>query len=166
MTSIDIAASDVDLDEIRRELGESGYIKSHGPKGRKDNRRKCVPYHYLSSDGFDIYVGKNNYQNEELTFKFAQGNDIWMHAKKTPGSHVIIHTNGREVPDRTYEEAGSLAVYYSKAKTAPKAEVDYIERKFVKKPAGAKPGFVIYHTNYSLVASPDISSLKLISGGE
>ena len=164
--SIDIAASDVDLDEIRRELGESGYIKSHGPKGRKDNRRKCVPYHYLSSDGFDIYVGKNNYQNEELTFKFAQGNDIWMHAKKTPGSHVIIQTNGREVPDRTYEEAGSLAVYYSKAKTAPKAEVDYIERKFVKKPAGAKPGFVIYHTNYSLVASPDISSLKLISGGE
>ena len=167
MTSIDIAASDIDLDEIRRELGESGYIKSHGPKGRKDNRRKCVPYHYLSSDGFDIYVGKNNYQNEELTFKFAQGNDIWMHAKKTPGSHVIIQTNGREVPDRTYEEAGSLAaVYYSKAKTAPKAEVDYIERKFVKKPAGAKPGFVIYHTNYSLVASPDISSLKLISGGE
>lgn len=166
MASIDIAASDIDLDEIRRELGESGYIKSHGPKGRKDNRRKCVPYHYLSSDGFDIYVGKNNYQNEELTFKFAQGNDIWMHAKKTPGSHVIIQTNGREVPDRTYEEAGSLAVYYSKAKTAPKAEVDYIERKFVKKPAGAKPGFVIYHTNYSLVASPDISSLKLISGGE
>ena len=70
---------------------------------RDSNRRKCVPYHYLSSDGFDIYVGKNNYQNEELTFKFAQGNDIWMHAKKTPGSHVIIQTNGREVPDRTYE---------------------------------------------------------------
>ena len=164
MTSIDIAASDVDLDEIRRELSESGYIKSHAPRGRKDNRRKCIPYHYLSSDGFDIYVGKNNFQNEELTFKFAQGNDIWMHAKKTPGSHVIIQTNGKEVPDRTYEEAGSLAVYYSKAKTAPKAEVDYIERKFVKKPAGAKPGFVIYHTNYSLVASPDISGLTLISG--
>ena len=79
---------------------------------------------------------------------------------------MLEKTNGREVPDRTYEEAGNLAVYYSKAKTAPKAEVDYIERKFVKKPAGAKPGFVIYHTNYSLVASPDISSLKLISGGE
>ena len=166
MTSIDIAASDVDLDEIRRELSESGYVKSHAPKGRKDNRRKCIPYHYLSSDGFDIYVGKNNFQNEELTFKFAQGNDIWMHAKKTPGSHVIIQTNGKEVPDRTYEEAGSLAVHYSKAKTAPKAEVDYIERKFVKKPAGAKPGFVIYHTNYSLVASPDISGLKLIAGGD
>lgn len=166
MTSIDIAASDVDLDEIRRELSESGYIKSHAPKGRKDNRKKCVPYHYLSSDGFDIYVGKNNFQNEELTFKFAQGNDIWMHAKKTPGSHVIIQTNGKEVPDRTYEEAGSLAVYYSKAKTAPKAEVDYIERKFVKKPAGAKPGFVIYHTNYSLVASPTIAGLKLIAGGD
>ena len=88
MTSIDIAASDVDLDEIRRELGESGYIKSHGPKGRKDNRRKCVPYHYLSSDGFDIYVGKNNYQNEELDFKFANGGDWWFHAKGIPGSHV------------------------------------------------------------------------------
>lgn len=167
MASIDIASSDVDLDEIRRELGESGYVKtSRSTKGRKDTRRKCVPYHYRSSDGFDIYVGKNNFQNEELTFRFAQGNDIWMHAKKTPGSHVIIQTGGKEVPDRTYEEAGSLAVYYSRARTAPKAEVDYIERKHVKKPAGAKPGFVIYHTNYSLVASPDISSLTLISGSE
>ena len=83
-------------------------------------------------DGFDIYVGKNNYQNEELTFKFAQGNDIWMHAKNT---RISRHYSDKwqEVPDRTYEEAGSLAVYYSKAKTAPKAEVDYIERKFVKK---------------------------------
>ena len=166
MTSVDMAANASDLEEIRRELSASGYIKASKPSGKKDNRIKSVPYHYISSDGFDIYVGKNNYQNEELTFRLAQGSDIWMHAKKTPGSHVIIQTGGREVPDRTYEEAGSLAVYYSKARTADKAEVDYIERKYVKKPAGAKPGFVIYHTNYSLVASPDISSLRCVGGLE
>ena len=166
LTSVDMAANDADLAEIRKELAESGYIRSSGPKARKDNRRKSLPYHYISSDGFDIYVGKNNYQNEELTFKLAQGNDIWMHAKKIPGSHVIIQTGGRTVPDRTYEEAGSLAVYYSKARTADKAEVDYIERKHVKKPAGAKPGYVIYHTNYSLVASPDIGGIKCVEGFE
>ena len=166
LTSVDMAANDADLSEIRKEMAQSGYIRSSGQKGKKDNRRKSLPYHYISSDGFDIYVGKNNYQNEELTFKLAQGGDIWMHAKKTPGSHVIIQTGGRKVPDRTYEEAGSLAVYYSKARTADKAEVDYIERKHVKKPAGAKPGYVIYHTNYSLVASPDISGIKCVEGFE
>ena len=163
-TALDIALNEEDLVQVKEELTQYGYIRRKYTGKRVKITSK--PFHYISSDGYDIYVGKNNYQNEELTFKFSQGNDIWMHAKKTPGSHVIIQTNGKEVPDRTYEEAGSLAVYYSKAKTAPKAEVDYIERKFVKKPAGAKPGFVIYHTNYSLVASPDISSLKLISGGE
>ena len=162
MTSIDIAASDVDLDEIRRELGESGYIKSHGPKGRKDNRRKCVPYHYLSSDGFDIYVGKNNYQNDELTFKFATGNDWWFHAKKMPGSHVVVKTKDGTLPDRTFEEAGNLAAFYSKGRTAPKVEIDYLQKKNVKKPAGAKPGFVVYYTNYSLMAVPDIHTLTLI----
>ena len=162
MTSIDIAQNDADLDEIRRELSASGYVKASRTGGKKDNRRKSLPYHYISSDGFDIYVGKNNFQNEELTFRVDQGNDIWMHAKKVPGSHVIIQAGGREIPDRTYEEAGSLAVYYSKARTAEKAEVDYIERKHVKKPAGAKPGFVIYHTNYSLVASPDISGIRCV----
>lgn len=167
MTSIDIASDEADLDEIRKELGDCGYMKSSTSSGKKrDMRRKSEPYHYRSSDGFDIYVGKNNYQNEALTFGLARGNDIWMHAKKVPGSHVIIQSNGREIPDSTYEEAGALALYYSKAKSAPKAEVDYIEKKHIKKPAGGKPGFVIYHSNYSLMASPDLSGVTLVSGNE
>lgn len=151
--SIDLAESEADLADIRRELAECGYIRpeKQGRK-KKDVRRKNPPYHFRSSDGFDIYVGRNNLQNDELTFRFAQGNDIWMHIKKAHGSHVIIRTEGREVPDRTYEEAGALAVRYSEARNSGKGEVDYIQRKFVKKPAGAKPGYVIYHTNYSLTA--------------
>ena len=91
------------------------------------------PYHYLSSDGFDIYVGKNNYQNDELTFQFATGNDWWFHAKGAPGSHVIVKTNGQELPDRTFEEAGKLAAYYSKNRGGDKVEIDYVQKKQVKK---------------------------------
>ena len=121
------------------------------------------PMHYISSDGYDIYVGKNNIQNDELTFSFANGGDWWFHAKGAPGSHVIVKTNGDELPDRTFEEAGRLAAWYSKGHSAPKVEIDYIQKKHVKKPAGAKPGFVVYYTNYSLMASPDISDLKEVT---
>lgn len=165
-TAIDLACTVDDLNQVRREMAEYGYIKKHlvSPKeARKNGVSKSKPYHYISSDGFDIYVGHNNYQNEELTFKFAEGNDIWMHAKKIPGSHVIIKSKGGEIPDRTYEEAGQLAAYYSKARDAEKVEIDYIEKKHVKKPNKGKPGFVIYHTNYSLVASPDISKIRQLS---
>ena len=98
--------------------------------------------HFVSSDGFDIYVGKNNMQNDELTFKAGNGNDWWFHAKQMPGSHVLLKTDGKEVPDRTFEEAASLAAYYSKGREQEKVEVDYVLKKEVKKPAGAKPGFV------------------------
>lgn len=165
-TSIDLASTVDDLNQIRREMAEYGYIKKHlvNPKeARKNGISKSKPYHYISTDGYDIYVGHNNYQNEELTFKFAEGNDIWMHAKKIPGSHVIIKSKGGEIPDRTYEEAGQLAAYYSKARDAEKVEIDYIEKKHVKKPSKGKPGFVIYHTNYSLIASPDISQIRQLS---
>ncbi len=165
-TAIDLACTVDDLNQVRREMAEYGYIKKHlvSPKeARKNGVSKSKPYHYISSDGFDIYVGHNNYQNEELTFKFAEGNDIWMHAKKIPGSHVIIKSKGGEIPDRTYEEAGQLAAYYSKARDAEKVEIDYIEKKHVKKPNKGKPGFVIYHTNYSLVASPNISKIRQLS---
>lgn len=163
-TSIDMALSVDDLTEIRQEMVQYGYIKKHAgsQKGNKKLKILSKPYHYISSDGFDIYVGKNNYQNEELTFHFAEGRDIWMHAKKIPGSHVIIRTNGKEVPDRTYEEAGQLAAYYSKSRNADKVEIDYIEKKHVKKTAGGKPGFVIYHTNYSLLASPNIKNIQQV----
>ena len=162
--ALDIALEESDLSQIKDELTEYGYIKKHysGKKGAK-MQAKSKPFHYLSSDGYDIYVGKNNYQNDELTFKLATGNDWWFHAKKMPGSHVVVKTKDGTLPDRTFEEAGILAAYYSKGKTAPKVEIDYLQKKNVKKPAGAKPGFVVYYTNYSLMASPDISGLQLIN---
>ena len=104
------------------------------------------------ADGFDIYVGKNNIQNEELTFKLAEGNDWWFHAKGVPGSHVVLKTGGREVPDRAFEEAAALAAKYSSASNEGKVSVDYLLRKNVKKPGGSRPGFVVYYTNYSMIA--------------
>ena len=163
-SALEIAQNEADLAQIRKELVDSGYIKSH-PTSKNSRKEKITskPFHYLSSDGFDIYVGKNNYQNDELTFKIANGGDWWFHAKKIAGSHVVLITGGKEVPDRAFEEAAALAAYYSKGKNQEKVEIDYLKRKDVKKPGGAKPGFVVYYTNYSMAISPDISSLKLIS---
>lgn len=160
-TSLDIAVSEEDLTQIKEELTQYGYIKKRHT-GKKE-KIKSKPFHYLSSDGFHIYIGKNNFQNDDLTFKFAVGNDWWFHAKGMPGSHVIVKTNGEELPDRTFEEAGRLAAYYSKGRENDKVEIDYLEKKNVKKPKGSKPGFVVYYTNYSLVASPDISGLKQLN---
>ncbi len=152
-TSLDIALDEEDLVQIKEELTEYGYIKRHYGKGKKP-RITSRPFHYLSSDGFHIYVGKNNYHNEELTFKMATGNDWWFHAKGIPGSHVIVKCDGKELSDKTFEEAGALAAYYSKGRDNDKVEIDYIQKKHVKKAAGGAPGFVIYHTNYSLLAKP------------
>lgn len=159
-TSMDIAVSEEDITQIKEELVQSGYIKKKNT-GKKE-RIKSKPFHYISSDGFHIYVGKNNLQNDELTFKFAVGNDWWFHAKGMPGSHVIVKTNGEELPDRTFEEAGHLAAYYSKGRDNDKVEIDYLEKKNVKKPNRSKPGFVVYYTNYSLTTSPDISGISQI----
>jgi predicted ribosome quality control (RQC) complex YloA/Tae2 family protein len=144
--------------QIKEELIESGYIKRKG--GGKRERITSKPFHYISSDGYDIYVGKNNYQNDELTFKFATGNDWWFHAKGIPGSHVVVKANNEELPDRTFEEAGRLAAHYSQARGQDKVEIDYLQKKNVKKPNGAKPGFVVYYTNYSLVIDSDISNIR------
>lgn len=158
-TSLDIAMAESDLSQIKEELTEYGYIKKHFT-GKKKQQSKSKPFHYISSDGYHMYVGKNNYQNEELTFRFATGNDWWFHAKGMAGSHVIVKSNNEELPDRTFEEAGRLAGYYSKGRTAPKVEIDYIQKKHVKKPNSAKPGFVVYYTNYSLMAEPDITGIQ------
>lgn len=158
---LDMAVDEAALAEVKEELTMCGYIRGH--YGSKNNKKKVKskPYHYVSSDGFHMYVGKNNLQNDELTFKFANGKDMWFHAKKMPGSHVIVKLmEADELPDQTYEEAARLAAYYSAGRTNPKVEIDYTERKNLKKPAGAKPGFVIYHTNYSMVAEPDISGIQ------
>ena len=154
-SALDIALAENDLVQIKEELMEYGYIKKRRSSDKKP-KITSKPFHYISSDGFHIYVGKNNYQNEELTFKLATGNDWWFHAKGIPGSHVIVKTEGRaDLPDRLFEEAGSLAAYYSKGRDNDKVEIDYIQKKNITKVAGAAPGFVIYHTNYSLVASPE-----------
>ncbi|MCR4588687.1 MAG: NFACT family protein [Lachnospiraceae bacterium] len=156
-TALDIAEKEEDLTQIREELIACGYIRRKG--GAKKVKITSKPYHYLSQDGFHIYVGKNNFQNDELTFKVATGNDWWFHAKKIPGSHVILKTEGKEVPDRAFEDAARLAAHYSKASAVGKAEIDYLQKKNVKKPAGAKPGFVVYYTNFSMVMDTDISML-------
>ncbi|MFT4004261.1 MAG: NFACT RNA binding domain-containing protein [Lacrimispora sp.] len=160
--ALDIALMEEDLVQIKEELMEYGYIK-HRRSGDKKPKITSRPFHYVSSDGFHIYVGKNNYQNEELTFKVANGNDWWFHAKGIPGSHVIVRTEGKELPDRAFEEAGALAAYYSKGRGNDKVEVDYIQRKQIKKVTGAAPGFVIYHTNYSMVAEPKLELEELHS---
>ena len=161
MNALDIAVTEDDLKEIKEELIQSGYIR------RKSSDKKAKftskPFHYVSTDGYDIFVGKNNIQNEELTFKVANGGDWWFHSKNFPGSHVIVKTNGDELPDRTFEEAASLAAYYSKGRDQEKVEIDYIQRKHIKKVSGSKPGFVIYHTNYSMAIAPNINNIKAMN---
>ena len=158
--ALDIALTEDDLTQIKEELITARYVRRKFTKQKVKITSK--PLHYVSSDGYHMYVGKNNLQNEELTFQFATGNDWWFHAKGCPGSHVIVKTNGDELPDRTFEEAGKLAAYYSQNRGNEKVEIDYIQKKHIKKPAGARPGFVIYHTNYSLIIDSDISMLKII----
>ncbi|MBQ3105830.1 MAG: NFACT family protein [Lachnospiraceae bacterium] len=160
--ALDIARQEADLLQIKEELIETGYIRRKGNARGGKVKQTSHPLHYISSDGFHMYVGKNNYQNEELTFRFASGNDWWFHAKGMPGSHVIVKTEGKELPDSTFEEAGRLAAFYSKAKDQEKAEIDYVERKHVKKPSGANPGFVVYYTNYSLMIDSDISKITQV----
>ena len=157
--ALDIALSEDDLTQIKEELIQAGYVRRKFTKQKSKISSK--PFHYVSSDGYHMYVGKNNIQNEELTFHFANGNDWWFHAKGCPGSHVIVKTNGDELPDKTFEEAGKLAAYYSKNRGNEKVEIDYIEKKHVKKPSGGKPGFVVYYTNYSLMIDSDITDIQL-----
>ncbi len=166
LSALDFAYREEDIAGIRQELVQSGYIRlkrgdGRGTKGEKQ-RFKSLPMHYISSDGFHMYVGRNNLQNDELTFKVANGGDWWFHAKGMPGSHVIVKTEGEELPDRTFEEAARLAAHYSKGNGADKVEIDYLLRKNVKKPNGAKPGYVIYYTNYSMTIDSNIEGITAV----
>ncbi len=163
--ALDMAENENDLAAIKEELIHCGYIrrKYAGKKAEKKQKLINKPLHYRSSDGYDIFIGKNNFQNDELTFQLATGNDWWFHAKGCAGSHVIVKAKNKELPDRTFEEAAKLAGYYSKARLAGKAEIDYIQKKHIKKPNGSKPGFVVYYTNYSMTITVDISGIELIS---
>ena len=186
--ALSMAETEADLNQLRREMSEYGFIKknsggSHGggqngggqhgsrqqgrggkqqnaPKKLRKEELRSEPMHFVSSDGVDIYVGRNNYQNEEITFKLADGNDWWFHAKNMPGSHVIAKTGNRELPDKTCLEAASLAAFYSKAcgeekqHLPEKIEVDYVQKKALKRVPKAAPGYVIYHTNFSIMVEP------------
>ena len=142
--SVSDAENMEDIAQIKEELSEGGYIK--GETGKKKKLSSSKPLEF-EKDGFKIFVGKNNKQNDLLTLKISRANDVWLHVKNNAGSHVIIETKGREVPPSVIEYAANLAAIHSKAKGAPKTEVDYTLVKFVKKPQGAKPGMVIY-TDY------------------
>ena len=119
-----------------------------------------LPVSAFAADDYELRVLTFEDADYKGGTNFANGNDWWFHAKGAPGSHVIVKSGGDELPDRTFEEAGRLAAYYSKNRGADKVEIDYIQKKHVKKPNGAKPGFVVYYTNYSLVIDSDISNIK------
>lgn len=158
-TNIENVENYDEIDSIRKELIETGYIKFK-KSSKKNNKKDSKPLHFISSDNCDIYVGKNNLQNDYLTLKFAHKNDIWMHTKDVHGSHIIIK-DSENLTDKTLEEGAGLAAYYSKGKDSSKVAVDYTRVKNVKKPSGAKPGMVIYYTNKTIFIKPN-NSLKKI----
>jgi predicted ribosome quality control (RQC) complex YloA/Tae2 family protein len=162
LTSVANCRDEQDIKDIREELRDEGYIKRiKQQKGMKSGKHSA-PLHFVSDDGFHIYVGKNNKQNDELTTRFAKTNDIWMHTKQIPGSHVIVVTEGKPVPDTTLTQAATLAAYYSKAQDSTLVPVDYTEKRNVKKPNGSKPGFVIYTTNQTAYINPNEEEVNKI----
>lgn len=149
------SASDLeDIEEIRFELAEEGYIRKRKNISSQKKKRQRKPLSFVSSDGFQILVGKNNKQNDMLTLKIAAKKDLWFHTKDIPGSHVIIVSDNKPVPDQTILEAAELAAFYSKAKLSSNVPVDYTEVRNVKKPSGAKPGMVIYDNQKTLYITP------------
>lgn len=154
--------SESDLAEIRRELREQGYLKG-GVRADEKVKKTSDPLHFRSSEGFEILVGRNNRQNDQLTLKTAKATDIWLHTQGIAGSHVIIRTEGRQPGEQTLFEAAQLAAFHSKGRSGSGVPVDYVAVKFVKKPAGAKPGMVIFTNNRTLYVTPDenlVNSLK------
>ncbi len=140
--------------EIKDELISQGFIK---PKksGKKQMKKQALPpLEYKTSQGLTVLVGRNNIQNDKLTFKTGRRGDIWLHAQKCPGSHVLLVADGKEVPDDAIVEAAEIAAYYSSAKDGTVVTVDYTDVKNIKKPNGAKPGFVVYYTYYSVNVKP------------
>ena len=150
----------IEIDDTKKELIETGYLKFKGNSKKTKKDKGSKPIHIISSDGIDIYVGKNNIQNDYLTLKFANKNYLWLHTKNIPGSHVILCSFTPS--DIAIEEAAILASYYSKAKNSTKVPVDYTLVKNIKKPNGAKPGMVIYNTNYTIYTEPsEYNNLKI-----
>lgn len=155
LDSLSRANGQSELDEIRAELSDAGYgarMKKNGG-GAKKTPSKPITYH--TSGGYRVLCGKNNLQNEQISFKLASKSDWWFHVKGAPGSHVVLFANGEEPSERDFTEAAMIAAYHSSLATAKNIAVDYTKVQHLRKPAGAKPGFVIYHTNYSAYVTPD-----------
>ncbi|WP_024831279.1 Rqc2 family fibronectin-binding protein [Ruminiclostridium josui] len=155
LAMLENCSSRQEIDEIRQELIDQGYIRKSLKNARKKQDKPSSPLEFVSSDGFQILVGKNNKQNDLLTLKTAASNDLWLHTKNIPGSHVIIRTERRNVPDSTLLEAATLAAYHSSAKMSYNVPVDYTTVKNVKKPSGAKPGMVIYENFKTINVTPE-----------
>lgn len=160
--SIDNSEEVSDLDEIKEELISEKYIKDNR-KNKKSKNKESNPHHYVSSSGLDIFVGKNNRQNDQLTFKKSSREDIWLHIQNMPGSHVILKTNGEAFTQEDLLEAASLAGFYSSGKNNNLVSIDYTERKHVRKQKGGKPGLVFYENFNTLVVEID---KNLINGLE
>ena len=156
------AESEQDFNDIRTELTDGGYLRGRGKK-QPGFQRASKPREFRSSAGLRILVGRNNRQNDRLTTKDADKRDIWLHTQKIHGSHVILCTGGAELDEQSLMEAASLAAYFSQAQGSTKVPVDYTPVKFVKKPAGAKPGMVVYATYQTMLADPDEELVKHLS---
>lgn len=157
------AESEQDFNDIRTELTDGGYLRGRGKK-QPGFQRASKPREFRSSAGLRILVGRNNRQNDRLTTKDADKRDIWLHTQKIHGSHVILCTGGTEPDEQSLMEAASLAAYFSQAQSSTKVPVDYTPVKFVKKPAGAKPGMVVYTTYQTMLADPDEELVKRLAG--
>ena len=154
------SSSLAEIAEIHNELIAAGYLREK-PK-KKNNDKPARPFHFHAPDGTDILVGKNNYQNDKLTFKTARYNDTWFHTKDIPGSHVVLQNGGTEPSEEDILLAASLAAHFSKARGSSKIPVDYTEIRYVKKPSGSKPGFVIFTNQKTLYITPDEAKLAPI----
>lgn len=152
LDTVDRAENERELSQIRDELTDQGYLKPQ--KGKQRRQEKLAPLEFMSSDGFKIFVGRNNRQNDKLTLKTAAKNDMWLHTKDIHGSHVIIESGGRDISDTAVFEAARLAAYNSKARHSDKVPVDYTLVRYVSKPNGSKPGMVIYVNNKTIYVTP------------
>jgi len=152
--AMETITDEADIAEIRAELATQGFAKRRTESKNKKAAQAAKPLRYVSSDGYEIYVGKNNTQNDNLTLRMANNHDIWMHTKDIPGSHVIIITGGKEPPGTTILEGANLAAFHSKARNSAQVPVDYVVRRHVRKPNGAKPGFVIYDNYKTVYVTP------------
>lgn len=153
------ASSLADLREIRSELISAGYLRTTANDRKKNVISASKPIETVSPDGFKVYIGRNNRQNDELTLRIADKTDVWFHTKNIPGSHVIVCSEGKELPESTVMFAAELAAQHSKASGSSSVPVDYTPVKYVKKPAGAKPGMVIYKTNRTVFVTPERKEL-------